>query len=94
MNSLQRALNTDPALLLGEIPLDITDTFGTLNTPKSEIEQRMLELGVNIYPIVDTNLALIGIITHEKIAFTDVRFYAAQLSTQVSESLLKKEVES
>lgn len=54
----------------------------------------MLELGVNIYPIVDKNLLLIGILTHEKIAFTDVRFYTAQLSTQVSESLLKQEVES
>ena len=94
LDTLQRSLDENPKALLWEIPLDITDNYGTLNTPKSEIEQHMMELGVNIYPIVDKNLLLIGILTHEKIAFTDVRFYAARLSTQVSESLLKQEIES
>jgi len=93
LNSLHEALNRDPNTLLGKIPLQITES-ATLNTPKHEIEQKMMEYGVNIWAIKDTkNETLIGIITHEKIAMTDVRFYTAQLNAQVHESILKQEIE-
>lgn len=93
--SLRSSLESNPELKLGEIPLDIADRYGTLQTPKADIESTMLELGVNIFPIVETeNLALIGILTHENISMTDVRYYTQTLKTQIGESLLKKEIET
>lgn len=93
LESLQKSLEQNPNMLLGEMELEITDA-ATLNTPKKDIEEKMLAHSVNIWAIKDTKSeALIGILTHEKITLTDVRFYTAQLSTQVHESILKKEIE-
>lgn len=93
--SLRSSLETNPEMRLGDIPLDITNHYGTLQTPKADIESTMLELGVNIFPIVDAeNRALIGILTHENISMTDVRYYTQTLKTQIGESLLKKEIET
>ncbi|MDD2745751.1 MAG: hypothetical protein PHU93_04395 [Candidatus Gracilibacteria bacterium] len=90
--SLERALAENPKMLLGEIPLEITES-ATLNTPKQEIEEKMLEHHVNIWAIKDTKSdAVIGILTHENVTISEVRIYTAQLDAQVKESLLKNEI--
>jgi hypothetical protein len=84
----------DPSTQLADVPLDTVDEFGTVDTPKDMLEQRMHEIGVNIYPIVDRETrGVIGILTHENITLTDTRYYTATLQAQVGESLLKQEIE-
>ena len=82
-----------PETTLTNIPVDIKGDFGTVYTPKATLEERMNELGVNIYPIVDSEMnTVIGIMTHENITITDTRYYTATLQAQIGELQLKNEI--
>ena len=83
-----------PDTFLGELPLLLSENFGTLDTPKTEIEERMFAAGVNIFPIIDREKnTLIGIFTHESVVIKETRFYTATLQAQVGEYQLRGEVQ-
>lgn len=82
--TIETLRESDPESFLGEAPLKLAQDFGTVDTPKATIEERMLASGVNIFPIVDRDTGvLIGILTHESVVFKESRFYTATLQAQI-----------
>ncbi len=91
--TLKTLQSFDTTTLLANVTLDIGGDFGTVNTPKAVLEERMNMLGVNIYPIVDRDTnTIIGILTHENVTITDTRYYTATLQAQIGESQLLNEI--
>jgi hypothetical protein len=79
---------------LADLPLHHVGPFPTIDTPREDVEKLMMELGVNLIPVIDSKTNLLnGVLTHEAVTLSETRYYTTRLNTEIKIDHLHHQVE-